>query len=303
MTIKNPFSLRDFLGYVFPGAFAMLIVFIFSQCEGNIFDILKEYPEKTFGLMDTLLLLLLSYIVGHLVAYLSFLTIEKFSVWVYGYPSEYLLMDLDKGHYFNVKSPNCSIKLFWRIFIALTLLPISIGTILVSKLFGVKEFFVRKLDVGLINTINRCCIQLAKYIEYDLGDGEDIDYLRVINHYEYERQSNHVSKIDNYVALYGFLRAIAFILNYSFIYMTIFMVIPGLLIKGCVCCDVLIPYCLVGIGSYLFFIGFMKFYRRYALENFMCLIIDKSYRLKSDPGVSVSYSYSKEVRLADSDSI
>lgn len=298
MTIKNPFSIHDFLGYVFPGAFSILIVYLFYQYQTNGADFLKDIDKSPLDWKDTLLLLLLSYIVGHFVAYLSSLTIEKFSIWVYGYPSDYLLRDLDKGHYFNVSAPNCSIKFFWRIFVAITLLPIALATIVVSKLFGVKEFFVRKLDKGMINTINDCSRKLAEYLEYDLEYNKDIDFHRVISHYEYEVQSNHVSKFDNYVALYGFLRALSFIFNYSFIYMTIFIVLPDLVTKGCVQKEVLIIFCFIGIVSYLFFMGFMKFYRRYTLENFMCLIIDKSYRRKSDPGISVSYS--KEVKFTGS---
>ena len=82
---KNPFSLFDFLGYVFPGAFALLIVYLISECQG-VSSFWKEIQDIPFKWEDTILLTLLSYILGHFLAYVSSLTVEKFSIWLYGYP-------------------------------------------------------------------------------------------------------------------------------------------------------------------------------------------------------------------------
>ncbi|MDO4671610.1 MAG: hypothetical protein Q4A76_01675, partial [Porphyromonadaceae bacterium] len=38
----------------------------------------------------------------------------------------------------------------------------------------------------------------------------------------------------------------------------------------------------VMILTYIFFMGFMKFNRRFTLEGFMCLLIDKSYRINTN---------------------
>lgn len=285
---KNPFSLRDFLGYVIPGAVALLFIYAFYLYRCDKFC--AEYFYRiTFKFSDTLILLLSSYVVGHIVAYMSSLTIEKFSIWLYGYPSDYLLRDIEKGNYFNVQSPNCSIKLIWRLMVAFILLPISICTLIISKLFGVKDFYVRKLDQGLINTIMRCSFQLAEYLRYEVEVDKEIDYQRVISHYEYEVQANHVSKFDNYVALYGFHRVLAFIFNCAFMYLGYDIIHMCFVEKSQISNTLFLAFIGIGLLSYLFFMSFMKFYRRYTLENFMCLIVDKSYR-RSD-----EYTYTSHI--------
>ena len=79
--------------------------------------------------------------------------------------------------------------------------------------------------------------------------------------------------MDNYVALYGFMRALAFIsivvswvslivavVNYNNEYLSI--------------CKSSLLYVGIAILSFFFFMGFMKFYRRFTLESLMCLVTD-----------------------------
>ena len=96
---KNPFSLYDFMGYLFPGLlFIIIMVYVFNEDfdVANIFR-MKSLVDAvgiggpTFDLDKSILIIILGYVTGHFVAYTSSLTIENFANNTFGYPSEYLL--------------------------------------------------------------------------------------------------------------------------------------------------------------------------------------------------------------------
>ena len=97
---KNPFSLFDFLGYLFPGALGLFLIYFISKVE-SIESITSLYNEvKTIRIPlsfeDTILMTIVSYVLGHLVAYISSLTVEQFSIWLH------FLYSLNLCTYFNV---------------------------------------------------------------------------------------------------------------------------------------------------------------------------------------------------------
>lgn len=293
---QNPFSLYDFLGYVIPGALALMLIGFFHELN-TISSISEGYkdalnflgkvkPGGSLSLLEeTAIFIILAYIVGHIVAYLSSLTIEKFSNWVYGYPSQFLLEAVPAGHYWRVgqcSAGDCDfiwpntwgqcLDLFWRLIIGLFLWPLSVCTFLFSKLFHVKDFFVKPLDENLTQAIVDKRIKLGNMLGVrDMTSG---DYHRVVYHYEYEQQEKHHYKMDNYVALYGFLRAMCFIANCMTLWITCKFVFPTIR------CGAAADWALVRVWiaciltTYIFFMAFMKFYRRFTLESFMCLIVD-----------------------------
>ena len=97
---KNPFSIFDFLGYVFPGLVAMYFSLLFYNYDFskslfiNSIQLYQNYNITTLGF-----LIISSYVIGHIIAYLSSITVEKFSVWCYGYPSDFLITDPIKCRY------------------------------------------------------------------------------------------------------------------------------------------------------------------------------------------------------------
>lgn len=92
--MKNPFSLFDFLGYIFPGAFTLLVIFYFVKMEpldfvepmyiSDMMVTVKGWLNVSESIVSCSVFLILSYILGHLVAYISSITIEKFVIWWYG---------------------------------------------------------------------------------------------------------------------------------------------------------------------------------------------------------------------------
>ena len=97
---KNPFSIYDFLGYLFPGL--IFVVTVFFVCHvtsvplqeyfdfSKYQDLLKKGKEYDWW-ESTVFVIVASYVVGHIVAYLSSSTVEYFTNHLFGYPSHYLL--------------------------------------------------------------------------------------------------------------------------------------------------------------------------------------------------------------------
>lgn len=288
--IKNPFSVFDFFGYVIPGAFALIAVFYFIKMEplnftdpmslGEVIATVKRWLMASESIVSCSVFLILSYIVGHLVAYISSITIERFLIWWYGYPSEFLLteegrwwhvchdarsmLNNKKHHYIRDFLRTYSL----RIVVSLLLFPILIPTLLM-KILGGDGFLVKTLDAYLKDIILCKRKALARHLHLpDSAHYDKVDYHRVIYHYVYEKAGSHRQKMDNYVALYDFLRSL------TLIFVGIFMYVMTSV--GCGDCQVG-PYywwSLLGlmVVTYLFYMGFFKFYRRFTLEAFMCLV-------------------------------
>ena len=124
---KNPFSLYDFLGHFIPGAMALtLFLIVYKGCHdilnsqdlliNNFIDVIRNWndiryfdiskfwdvqiyidliriiskPEYNKGIVSVIFILV-SYISGSLISYLSSQTIEKLLVKKNGYPSAYLM--------------------------------------------------------------------------------------------------------------------------------------------------------------------------------------------------------------------
>lgn len=349
---KNPFSIHDFLGYVFPGALTLFLFYLQTKSENvtRLYDYYillgkLNYPDS---LEDTIILTILSYVLGHLIAYLSSVTVERFSIWVYDYPSHYLIERMPKRHFlspFNAyhkiirKTWKRSVlgndnrwsrfwkyiqvifsypkrfwdmynDMFWRFVFASFLLPISLGTLIVSWMFGLKNFLVKPLDDDLRKTVRVHTKALMTFLGIK-GMKRDSDFHRIIYHYEYEQMSAHSIKMDNYVALYGFLRATSFTFNILFMWILISVGVPAILDKSF---DAHLCLLLVVLGSiaYIFLLAFMKFYRRFTLESFMSLVSDTSYYVQdrcdirhtkriSQQEESESQNYNDSVSASDTD--
>lgn len=288
--MKNPFSIFDFLGYVFPGAFALFSVFYFIKMNpldfvspmsiDDVAKAMKGWLKISEPIVSCSVFLVLSYIVGHLVAYVSSITIERFVIWWYGYPSEFLMQEegairrffhdwstLKRNkpcHYIRT----ITITYTLRFLISLALLPIFIPTLLV-KLFGLDGFFIKSLDPFLRDVIMKKRKTLFEQLELSTPEHYGkVDYHRVIYHYVYEYSVNHRQKMDNYVALYDFLRSM------SLIFVCIFMYVLGNGTFSKCPIGIYFVWSILGllVVTYLFYMSFFKFYRRFTLEAFMCLV-------------------------------
>ena len=100
------------------------------------------------------------------------------------------------------------------------------------------------------------------------------DLFRLAYHYSYEHSSNHQPKIQNYVALYGFCRNVCLVfLLFSWVAF-ITLLINILTNEGC-WFNFLSTLTML-LMTYVFYCGFVKFYRRYTLEVFMAFSVLKT---------------------------
>lgn len=308
--MKSPFSLYDFIGYFFPGFVSLVIVLIFYSFYNDYIVLLKETNSICLYNNDKEIIIsgsihiyaftvILSYIVGHLVNYLSSITVEKYSIWKYGYPSHFLLR-IDRPKYYkfreieDVKSWIKNTKngyftnilktikyhlissnnkffnkvgciriraFFWRFCLIIFLSPITLLDCLIGKVLGLNLYYTNKLDDSLVRLLNK---KLNKTL-VDMGVNDNkLDFQRIINHYYYEKFTNHNNRLDNYVSLYGFLRGLSFVFSTA----SILFIFENYVIS-----------IIFAFVAYIFYMAFMKFYRRFSLENFMCFLVDENFNL------------------------
>ena len=284
---KNPFSIYDSLGYVFPGSLTILLGQFVHYLKNehlylewkNVFSFIESIT-KNFSWEDSLIYLLIAYLIGHIIAYCSSLTIEPYAVWRYGYPSKFMIRDNIEKDYFSVndKEEDC-IKIIciksWKFIVGLLVFPLLFCDRFLGKKLGLQIYYVKKLDdVMIFNIENKVKLLYKKLGLKEINDlrHNDEDFFTVAYHYEYEKKNAHNRKMDNYVALYGFTRALTFISILCFHISLIMVICNWSLISHLYSIIWLVTLMLL---TYIFFMSFMKFYRRYSLETLMCLLTDE----------------------------
>ena len=294
---KNPFSIYDFMGYLFPGLTVLYILYYLYSCHWDLFqavdiDVLCNTINKIgnkFNFEKSVLIIIVAYIIGHLVSYISSLTVEILSNRFFGYPSKYLLQkerpEYGKlwSNYFKIKADSSSwlMKIIKNIFvwvlylfIFLMLLPVSFMITTFGYLFNFNQFIIRPLDDYLINGIKTRQQELAKRIGLKLpGVNQECDYHRVIMHYVYLNIPACQHKVDNYIALYGFLRCMSLI--FCMLFDTFFFFGVYTIYKYShhgIAWDLIGTLFLLFVLSYVSFLAFVKFYRRQTLENLMSML-------------------------------
>ena len=295
--MKNPFSIYDFLGYLFPG-FIFVCMVLYATDLDYWLEVYKEMV-KCDKLDDHIILLLLvflivvSYIIGHIISYLSFVFIESFTNKVFKYPSYYLMNQ--KTYTFRnlwkrfwdtkgAKSSNDKwrkIKNAFRIVLKLcifvVLLPITFSVYTFGYLFDINNFITRPLDTVIIDIIKEKIKELEKTLNVKIGfppvDEKECDFHRIIMHYVYVNVPNCQQKVNNYIALYGFLRCMTFLMCILFDYL-LFQSMKTIDFSAqfdkLLVTSLIVSFCV----AYVLYLGFVKFYRRNTLEDFMTLVVD-----------------------------
>lgn len=220
---KNPFSTFDFLGYFFPGSFALILCYLFSNIEFNDVEIPQAFTKLHslfvyHELIAIFFFIILAYITGHLISYLSSATIERFFVWSNGYPTEYLLSR--KPRTGILESRDKFIGSVWHLFVCIFIAPITICSSVFESLFNLRFFITKELPFEIKNMIESKIEKLPELIELKgIQNAEEIpDIHRIVMHFVYEHCQQHNVKFDNYVALYGFLRSLSLIFSVCFLY-------------------------------------------------------------------------------------
>ncbi|MBZ7068245.1 hypothetical protein FML25_12895 [Klebsiella oxytoca] len=278
---QNPFSFYDFLGYLIPGGFFILLMYF---C-GLTFDLdivvdlteLLRGKSQIFGILNYASIVIISYIAGHFISITSAFFIEKYMNENLGYPSQYLFNKLSDDLEIVCIPSSCEQdedikrKIKYCI-IKAVLLPITPWDYATQKLC-----YSQSLPFQLASTTWQMIkdgYEKKFILDNELlkvGTGLHDDLFRLAYHYVYEFSNQHQSKIQNYVALYGFCRNICLVFTITFwisLLTFIFRLVEGSGISYSLI-SVLISFFFV----YVFYVGFVKFYRRYTLEVLMAFAV------------------------------
>lgn len=160
-----------------------------------------------------------------------------------------------------------------RVSVFILLAPISILDWLLGAKAGLRELYAKPLDKLLVYVLRRRIenlidnhAQVSDRNEH--GKAGQWDFFRYVYHYAVEHANNHVPKMQNYVALYGFLRTL------TLISLLLFWIVTWHLVMGKMSFSFnLVVITIFAVVSYLLFMGFVKFYRRFSLEALMAMAV------------------------------
>jgi hypothetical protein len=268
---QNPFSLYDFLGYFTPGAlFLYGLMAAYAHAQPDITVLGYITATLSFKTPEVYIpFILVAYATGHLLSFLSSITVERYSIWAFGYPSKYLL-DLSPDGYFEIREKR-GIRIVMRTIVAILLTPIVAMDWLLGEKAGLRDLYAKKLDPLLIailkNKLHKLVIEHANIKKPSAyGTADEHDYFRYAYHYTVENAPNHLPKMQNYVALYGFLRTLTLLV------VVIFWGLVWHAVRGTFTAIQSVALLALSIlVSYVTFMAFVKFYRRFSLEALMAL--------------------------------
>ncbi|HIB0413268.1 TPA: hypothetical protein ACWSYU_003458 [Escherichia coli] len=281
---QNPFSFYDFLGYLIPGGFFILLMY-FCGLTFNL-DIVIDLTEllrgqsQIFGILNYGSIVIISYIAGHFISITSAFFIEKYMNEELQYPSEYLFNKLsdDKKNVLTPSSDKQNEDTKRKIkycIIKVMLFPIIPWDYATQKLC-----YSQSLPFQLANT-TWLMIKEGYEKKFRIDDkllnirtGLHDDLFRLAYHYVYEFSNQHQTKIQNYVALYGFCRNICLVFVITF--WISFLTLIYRAIEGGAVSYISISTLLSFFFVYVFYVGFVKFYRRYTLEVLMAFAVLQS---------------------------
>lgn len=275
MDPKAPnFTAYDFLGYFFPGAAAVLcadasIAFHASPYGLTYEALLTRYSNKEIGI--ALPFVIVSYIAGHFLSFVSSVSLERYAIWMYGHPSKYLL-GMDVGGYFAVSGSNRTLSFLLRALMWILILPVSSLDLLFGYIMRLRANYVTPLD-PLLRTavwqslnfvVSHCGIEKPK----ELGKPKDHEFWKLAVHYAVDRAPNHGMSLRNYVVLYGFLRttALVFVMLFWAVAAHMFLLRLEAWTIGIV----------LFIGAFVCFasfVSFMKFFQRYHEEALLAVTV------------------------------
>ncbi|MCL8006127.1 hypothetical protein M8845_01680 [Gelidibacter japonicus] len=299
---QNPFSLYDFLGYLIPGATLIYLLIIIKSCGGDFGDcdlatLVSSVTE--YQLQEVFFFIIASYALGHIISFLSSISIEKFGNWRYCYPSK-VLIGFEKKSYWVLKQtpedynpdkdfydiePKQKIRSAQnraRGLLGIFILPLIISEYLLGQQLNLKKLYSKGLDPYLIDRIKERTIVLLNSLSFTdqpikTNELKDIDFNRVVHHYAFENSKQHQFRMVNYVALYGFLRnlVLTFILSFWYYFaISLCSINTNLEFNG----PMILTNIVLILLSFVAFMAYMKFYRRYTLEGLMLILVDKNIR-------------------------
>lgn len=264
---QNPFSVYDFLGYLVPGVLQVLLVLLVQDPASLISDPIGHLSLAfpTVAVEVYLPGLVIAYMLGHLLSYISSMTIEKYSVWTIGYPSVYLFQP-QRSALFRAPTELSGwsrvANTIVRWLVLVVLLPVVLLDAVLGRAMGFRGTMQKPLDDHLAAHIRR---SVERLVHRDhLEDGED--HFRILYHHSLEHCPAHNYKFSNYVALYGFTRTMTLVLT-----ITAWVALVAALRNGAGTWPSVLLVAAVSLVAYVSYADFNKFYRKFSLEVLMAI--------------------------------
>lgn len=269
-----PLTAYDVMGYFIPGLIIVLSSLVFLHGSGAL-DV-KISPEdgvKIYHLVAFVMIVIFSYVSGHVIALLSAVGVERIVIYVYGYPSEFLFSSY--GGCEAVTWKRVPKNLWKNISSGGLLRGVCIFSVVIALIPQIISMFL--LDViGIGGAVNKsvptaiCSLFFEKFKKIF---GMDATSLRSEEWFFVAQQhlilhSQHAAlRMYNYLNLYGFCRNMTFVCSvcgYGLIYLWVIHsksqhYLPASLIFF--------------LFSVFLLFGFVKFYRRYSHEVVMSICV------------------------------
>lgn len=214
---QNPFSLYDFIGYFIPGAIFVFLILVFDtedldNCEICMFieKIAVACGNSPLqGITSILFFFTVSYVMGQIISILSNIIIEESKFCNFHNYLYYILLKAKNLE--QIPEGKCNFFSFLLIYV-----PVY------EKIFetlGARRLQHRDaLDKIRRHSIRSCVKKIFKSVFYlpspikenNIFDFDpknpDANYFELLYHFVIEKDAGHLYKIQNYVALYGFMR-------------------------------------------------------------------------------------------------
>jgi hypothetical protein len=222
---KTPeFSAYDFLGYIVPGLVSILIIDVSYQYHIAHAGLSYQYlcgRYSGFTWAGLIPLILLAYFIGHLISFVSSMTIERHALWRHGQPLNFIIYGHRLKYFDTSTSRSPIISKILRFCVAVFLIPIVILEIPFGGWMGLSENYIKRSDDLIRQAFGRSMARLLDAIGIDGKTMEgrnpwEFDLDKMAIHCALERAPAHVYTLRNYVVLYGFLRSMALILVVAF---------------------------------------------------------------------------------------
>lgn len=297
MEPKAPqFSAYDFLGYLLPG----LVLTALMDCSWVYHSkkaaitwefIVERYSALTW--QNTIPLVLFGYFLGHLVSFVSSLVVEEHASLMHGRPESFIVREhkpayfkcgkWEKGHRI------VTIAVFlMRSITMFIMLPLTWIELLFTRLVPIS----RRFSFPITRLLKRCLIAAENRLLEDMGvrtatgqpPGRSRDEMhwglgfeRLALHYALETAPAHLFTLRNYVVLYGFLRAMTFIL------LVAAWMVAGHMLGTRKIWEVLMFLFLAGLVIAPCYGAFLKFWTRYHKEALMAFLAAMGKRTAISP--------------------
>lgn len=282
---KGPFSLYDFMGYFIPGALALYLIFI--GVDVNFTDFSEKFFLKgqnkfiEIPLYIIVFYIILAYCFGHFLSFFSTLTVEKYTRIFYGDPSKNLLSDHQRVRN-KIVLQNVPVKIILKTILENISLIFILPLVIFDSLMYVARY-KHKYMGQIPKPYRELVVEKIKNVFNGIGYNGDVfttdenNYHQFLIHYNYEYTKVHGSKLMNYVSLYGFLRVITLISSIYLCHLTIyFLTNYSLDLSGKGLKEAFFIFYRIfsyGLLTFIFYLGYLKFYKRYTLENLMLILI------------------------------